>query len=151
VPAALRSRLALLALLGAFLIPIVLSSLRGLTHVLTCEERATTPFTLIIPDEGPPQVLSSQRITAGSDSLCGGLSLLMQAGAAGVGRVRMVVAITNNTETPWRGTVGLDLQGVGQIPVDIGGIPPEETESDELEFSLSSGTHELEGSLLVGP
>ncbi|MCU1447867.1 MAG: hypothetical protein JWP02_37, partial [Acidimicrobiales bacterium] len=30
--------MALIALLGAFLIPILLSSLQGLTHVLTCQQ-----------------------------------------------------------------------------------------------------------------
>lgn len=151
MPSNLRSRLALFALLGAFLIPIGMSSLRGLTHVLTCEESAETPFTLTMPESGPPQVASSARIERGDRGLCGGLALNMQAGAAGEGRVKMIVTLTNNTDSPWKGTVSLNLEGVGRIPVEIGAIAPEESVSDQLFIKLGPGSHELGGSLLLGP
>ncbi len=73
MPSGLRSRLALIALLGAFLIPIGMSSLRGLTHVLTCKQSAETPFTLVTVEGLAPQLLSSSRITKGDEKfLCGG-------------------------------------------------------------------------------
>ncbi|MGH2809124.1 MAG: hypothetical protein ACRDKT_17810, partial [Actinomycetota bacterium] len=63
MPPILRSRLALVALMGAFLIPIGMSSLRGLTHVLSCKQEARQPFTVIVSPVGEPEVLSSMRIS----------------------------------------------------------------------------------------
>lgn len=151
MPSGLRSRLALLALIGVFLIPIGMSSLRGLTHVLTCKESAETPFTLITPEGMEPQLLSSSRIEAGdSDYVCGGLSLNMGARADGPGRVSMVLPITNNSEYPWKGSVTLVVGGTS-IPASIGEIPAGETRQDVLELDLDPGTQEVNGSLLIGP
>jgi hypothetical protein len=65
----------------------------------------------------------------------------------------MIVAITNNTDTPWRGTVALELQGprTTSLPVDIGEIAPGQSEQDELALRLPPGSHEVNGSLLIGP
>lgn len=146
-----RSRVALFALMGAFLIPLGISSMRGLTHVLTCKADARTPFTIIVPSEGPPQIQSSARIRPGEKGLCGGLTLDPRVGAAGTGHVRMIVAITNNTDLTWRGTVEIVLAGQSAFPVDIGEIPPHESASDELVLRLETGSHQLDGSLLIGP
>lgn len=151
MPSALRSRLALFALLGAFLIPIGMSSLRGLTHVLTCKEAAETPFTLITPEGMEPQLLSSSRITADTEEfLCGGLSLNMGARSKGPGRVDMILPITNHSEYLWQGTVTL-VVGDTSIPADIGKIPAGETRTDTLELTLEPGELEVNGSLLIGP
>lgn len=151
MPSALRSRLALFALLGAFLIPIGMSSLRGLTHVLTCKESAETPFTLITPEGEEPQLLSSSRITADTEEfLCGGLSLNMGARAQGPGKVDMILPITNHSEYLWQGTVTL-VVGDTSIPADIGKIPAGETRTDTLELTLDPGELEVNGSLLIGP
>jgi hypothetical protein len=61
-PNILRSRVALVALLVIFLIPIGLSSLRGLTHILTCSEEVVTLSTVIF-DEGSAMTLSLVAIT----------------------------------------------------------------------------------------
>lgn len=151
MPSGLRSRLALLALIGVFLIPIGMSSLRGLTHVLTCKESAETPFTLITPEGMPPQLLSSSRIEVGDSAyVCGGLSLNMGARAEGPGRVSMVLPITNNSEYPWKGSVTLVVGGTS-IPASIGEIPAGETRQDVLDLELDPGTQEVNGSLLIGP
>lgn len=152
MPSALRSRIALFALLGAFLIPIGMSSLRGLTHVLTCQEEAKQPFSMIIPEEGNEVIIqSSTRISRDqSIGLCGGLELEIGARQSEGNRIIMELPITNNTDFPWRGTVSLLLGGTN-IPVDIGAIPAGETATDEVEFSLDPGTFELNGSLLIGP
>ncbi|MFP5351603.1 MAG: hypothetical protein ACLGIB_03455 [Actinomycetota bacterium] len=151
MPSALRSRLALFALLGAFLIPIAMSSLRGLTHVLTCKESAETPFTLITPEGMEPQLLSSSRITADTEEyLCGGLSLNMGARSQGPGKVDMILPITNHSEYLWQGTVTL-VVGDTTIPADIGKIPAGETRTDTLELTLDPGELEVNGSLLIGP
>jgi len=151
MPSSLRSRLALFALLGAFLIPIGMSSLRGLTHVLTCKESAETPFTLITPENEEPQLLSSSRISLEDEEfLCGGLSLNMGARAQGPGKVDMILPITNHSEFLWQGTVTLVVGGTS-IPADIGSIPAGETRTDTLELSLDPGETEVNGSLLIGP
>lgn len=151
MPSGLRSRLALFALLGTFLIPIGMSSLRGLTHVLTCKESAETPFTLITPKGEPPQLLSSSRITIEDEEfLCGGLSLNMGARALGPGRVEMILPITNHSEYLWQGSVTL-VVGDTSIPARIGQIPAGETRTDTLELTLDPGTREVTGALLIGP
>lgn len=151
MPSVLRSRLALLALIGVFLIPIGMSSLRGLTHVLTCKESAETPFTLITPKGMAPELLSSTRISVEDEEyLCGGLSLNMGARADGPGRVSMVLPITNNSEYVWKGTVTLVVGGTS-IPANIGEIPAGETREDVVELELDPGTREVSGSLLIGP
>ena len=151
MPPILRSRLALFALLGAFLIPIGMSSLRGLTHVLSCKEESRRPFTLIVNPTGQPEVLSSLRLERNSTGeLCGGLTLETQARTSGNSQVTLILPITNNTEFPWRGTVTLKVGGTA-IPVDIGEIPPGETRSDEVPIDLEPGTTEVNGALLIGP
>lgn len=151
MPSALRSRTALFALLGAFLIPLGISSMKGLTHILTCQEDAKTPFTITIPGTGLPEISSSTRIQPGERGLCGGLALDMRAGPLSPGRVRMIIAIRNNSDLPWRGTVNLVLEGSSPIPIDIGEIGPGRTGSDEIPLRLPTGSHQVDGSLLIGP
>ena len=151
VPPSLRSRLALATLLGVFLIPILSSSLRGLTHVITCRRGAEVPFTITIPEEGPADIISARTLERGEDeTLCGGLLLRPAVGRSGPGRVAVTLAIENGTDFTWRGTAELRL-GQTAIPVDIGRIRPGETESDTLELRVDEGTHELDGTLLIGP
>lgn len=151
VPTALRSRVALVTLLGVFLIPIVASSLRGLTHVITCRRAAEIPFTITIPEDGPADIISAVTLERGEDEeLCGGLRLRPAVGRAGPGRVEVTLAIENATQFTWRGTAEVHL-GQTAIPVAIGRIRPGETESDTLELRVDEGTHELDGTLLIGP
>ena len=150
MPSILRSRAALIALLGAFLIPIGMSSLRGLTHVLTCRDRVRTPFTLLIPERGAPEAVTSKRIHREAGQICGGLTLELGSRVAGPRRLEMEVPITNESPHPWRGTVQLLLDETA-IPVDIGEIPSGETEIDTVTFDLDPGAHEVTGSLLIGP
>ena len=151
VPPGLRSRLALVTLLGVFLIPIVSSSLRGLTHVITCRRAAEIPFTITIPEDGPADIISAVTLERGEDSaLCGGLRLRPAVGRAGPGKVAVTLAIENQTDFTWRGSAELHL-GATAIPVSIGRIRPGATASDTLELRVDEGTHELDGTLLIGP
>ncbi|MBW3556147.1 MAG: hypothetical protein KY454_04310 [Actinobacteria bacterium] len=151
MPASLRSRVALLVLLGTFLIPVVTSSLRGLTHVLTCAEETEIPFTLITPASGDPVIVSSRTITRDEpEGVCGGLVLDMGVGPAGQGRVALRLPITNNTEFDWQGSVKLKL-GAVVVPVDIGEIKAGETGVDTVRVTVPPGQVELNGSLLIGP
>lgn len=150
MPSILRSRVALLALMGAFLIPIGMSSLRGLTHVLTCRERVRTPFTLVIPDRGAPEAVTSTRLTRETGEICGALALDLGTRVEGPRELAMIVPITNHSSDLWKGTVQLVLDDTA-IPVDIGEIPAGKTASDVVTFDLDPGSHEVSGSLLIGP
>ena len=152
MPPALRSRIALLVLLGAFLIPIGTSSLRGLTHVLTCRDATEIPFTLIVPESGPPVIISSRSITRDTAAgVCGGLVLDMGVGPGSrEGRVVLRLPITNNTEFDWQGSVSLKI-GSTFVPVEIGEIKSGATESDTISLKVDPGEVEVNGSLLIGP
>jgi hypothetical protein len=151
VPAILRSKLALWALLGAFLIPVTVSTLRGLTHVLTCRDEVATPFTFLVGDGGQATLLSSTFLEeSGSGELCGGLSVDLRATTDPDGQVALRVPITNDTAHPWQGTVLLRVEGT-DVPVDIGEIGPGATAEDTIDFRLDPGQHEVSGSLLIGP
>ncbi|MDP9223167.1 MAG: hypothetical protein M3P18_04810 [Actinomycetota bacterium] len=152
MPSVLRSRVALFVLLGALLIPISMSSLRGLTHVLTCQQEAKTPFTVYIPPTGPPLVAPSSRLTRGqATTLCGGLTLNMGAKVLSRTRIAMVLPIKNQTSYLWRGTVKLVL-GRTSIPIDIGSIPAGTTRTAKVPFHVAGGTTDhIAGSLLIGP
>jgi hypothetical protein len=151
VPSILRSRLALLGLFGIFLIPLGLSSLHGLTHVITCREGTRAPFTLAVPERGDPLVTSAATLTPGeANGLCGGLMLDMAVGADRPGRVLVNLPITNNTRYTWRGSVKLVVRGAS-VPVSIGEIEPGETKADSVSVKIGPGTHEVKGTLLIGP
>jgi hypothetical protein len=152
MPSILRSRIALFAMLGVFLIPIGMSSLRGLTHVLVCQEKVRQPFTMIVPPEGDPEILSSLRISRDDQSgqICGGLSIEPRAQGDGPGSINFILPVQNHTDQIWRGTIGLKL-GDTDVPVDIGEVGPGETVSDTVHLTLGEGRHEISGSLLIGP
>src|SRR5438309_3300826 len=98
--------MALIALLGAFLIPILLSSLSGLTHVLTCQQATNVPFTVELPPHGSPTISSSAVITRSqANGLCGGLRLDMRVGNEGPSKVKIILPIANHTRYTWEGSV----------------------------------------------
>ncbi len=138
-------------LLGAFLIPIATSSLRGLTHILTCTDATEIPFSLVVPEQGPPVIVSSNVIVRDEpEGVCGGLVLDMGVGPSDPGRVLLRLPITNNTDFDWRGTVSVRL-GSTLIPVEIGEIKAGETAQDTVSVKVDPGEVEVNGSLLIGP
>jgi hypothetical protein len=151
VPSVLRSRLALIALLGAFLIPILLSSLSGLTHVLTCQQATNVPFTVELPPHGPPTISSSSVITRDqANGLCGGLRLDMRVAAEGANKVKIILPIENRTKYDWEGSVKLKLAGT-TVPIRIGRVPAGKSRQEAIHFHVDPGAHEINGSLLIGP
>lgn len=149
--------MALVGLLAVLLIPIGTSSLRGLTHVLTCNERSATPFSLEVPADGPPIISSSTVIERDADGeevgrqVCGGLTLDLLVGSREEDRAEVTVAITNSTDFGWHGSVQLLFDGT-PIPLDIGKIGAGATVTDTFELRLDEGrTYEIEGNLLIGP
>lgn len=149
-----HSRLAATALIGAFLIPVLLSSslLRGLTHMLVCAEKTGTPFTVTISDDGETvSMLSLQTIKRDAASgLCGGLTVDMRARDVGESRVAMTVPVSNHTEQAWLGTVRMQI-GDTAIPLRIGAVGPGQTVTDTFVVHIGAGTTELEGALMIGP
>jgi hypothetical protein len=157
MPSALRAQVALIGLLAVLLIPIGTSSLRGLTHILTCRDESATPFSIEVPDTGPPIILSSTVIERGpggdpaTNEICGGLTLDLVVGSRVEDRADLQLLISNNSDFGWRGSAQLKLGGT-TIPIDIGNIAAHSTATDDVELHLDQGRrYELEGSLLIGP
>lgn len=151
VPALLRTRLALVAMFVVFLIPVTQSTLRGLTHVLSCTERVDTPFQVVLLEGEEPIVTGSSVITAGEDpTLCGGLAVQIGAGPSESADIDVIVTVENQSDTDWYGTVEIDVVGV-RVPVDIGRIGAGSTAEERISLSLPEGVTEFGGSLLVGP
>jgi hypothetical protein len=157
MPSALRAQVALIGLLGVLLIPIGTSSLRGLTHILTCQEAAATPFSITVPEDGTPTISSSTQLERNPDgsvpdrSVCGGLTLDLLMGSQREDRADVTLQITNESEYGWRGSVKIKLDDL-DIPIDIGEIGAGETGSDSFELRLDEGeSYEIEGDLLIGP
>jgi hypothetical protein len=146
-----RSRLALGALIAIFVIPVLTSSLNGLTHVLTCSSDTKTPFILDIPVKGVPTISSAETIERGvQPQQCGGLSLNMAVFPSTSGVVRITLPITNRSRFRWHGTVRL-LVGSTSVPVSVGELPPGATRTSHVEVNVGNGVHQVEGSLLFGP
>ncbi|MFZ0492043.1 MAG: hypothetical protein WAM81_02465 [Acidimicrobiia bacterium] len=151
MPSTFKPRIAIVLIVGIFLIPILVSSLRGLTHVLTCSEGVEAPFTVFIASDGSAVVTSSATGQAGDrQGLCGGLSVAMRVGTVVDERLALTILVTNNSPYPWRGTVDVSLNK-STIPVSIGRIEPGETGTDSVPVRLDEGVNEMDGSLLVGP
>ena len=135
-------------LLGVFLIPITVSSLRGLTHVLTCDADVRTPFTV-----NTDTATSSARFERGDPTgLCGGLQLNMAVGQVqgDSNKVRLTLPITNTSKYTWKGSVELRIGG-SAVPVDIGEIAAGATEVDSIDIKVDEDATEISGSLLIGP
>lgn len=157
MPPALRTQIALIGLLGVLLIPISTSSLRGLTHILTCQDEIDTPFSVMVLEDGPPVVLSaaSVRAVAGEDpptnEICGGLTLNLLMRSRVEDRADVTLAIVNNGDYGWRGSVQLRL-GETLIPIHIGTVNAGAKSEETFEIRLDPGrTYEVAGSLLIGP
>ena len=157
---AIRARIAVIVLLGIFLIPVTTSSLRGLTHVLSCEESVVATLTVDTTSEaGGGAVLgSSDNVTrdpggeeAGVDELCGGLIVGLELANTTEDRAEVEVTLTNHTDSDWRGSVELRFAGA-DIPVAIGRVRAGTTESDLVSLRIRPGrSYEISGTLLLGP
>lgn len=151
VPALLRPRLAVFVLFGVFLIPVAFSSLRGLTHVVTCTSEIARPFEVAVGTEDRPVITGSAVVEAGATEPCGGaLEVDVSVAARGPNEIAVTVPITNEGTAPWRGTVRLRV-GNTVIPFQIGLVPAGETRSETIVLRLPDGTTGFSGSLLIGP
>jgi hypothetical protein len=147
----LKSRIGMLAAAAVFFLPVVWSSPRGLTNLVTCGQQSLTPFSVVMDQHLVPTLTTSLAETRGTKlTLCGGLALNMGATAGKAGAVTMHVTLTNDTPHPWRGTVTLGL-GSLVLPIRMGEIGPGETTAASETLHLSPGTHQVSGTLLLGP
>lgn len=163
----LQQRVALVALVGVLLIPLLASNLRGLTHLLTCSEGVAQPFAITGLADDEPSITSSTTLErdegdegdaspTGGELLCDALRVQLSATSDGSDRVLLQVSVTNGSELPWRGT--LDLTAAGDsVQVDsgltapIGRVEPGATERASLSLRVPAGQTELSGTLLLGP
>ena len=151
LPPLLRPRVALFVLFGVFLIPVVLSSLRGLTHVVSCSAEIASPFEVAVGSDARPVITGSALVEAGVEPPCGGdLDVDISVSAQGPDEIAVTVPITNNGTASWRGTVRL-LVGDTVIPFQIGLVPAGQTRSETIILRLPDGTTGFSGSLLIGP
>jgi hypothetical protein len=128
-----------------------MSSLKGLTQIVTCSKRTEAPFTLEIARDRPPVVVTSSRVEPGQPiGVCGGLVFDLRSRNEGPTDVTMVIMVHNTSKAQWRGTVQLLIAGTS-YPVPIGTIDPGKTGSAEVLHHLRPGPYELTGSLLIGP
>lgn len=123
MPSALRVRVALIGFVAVLLVPIGTSSLRSLTHVLTCDE----PFELDLPVGGE----------AGRSEACHGLAVELESSRRDDGRLVVVVRLSNGTDHGWRGTVEV-VAGDSTAASSIGLLGPGATETDRI--TLASET-----------
>lgn len=150
-----RHRAPLLLLAALFLIPVATSSLRGLTHVLTCAEEVGTSISISPAAEAgeAPTLLSSQVLVAGEDPLiCDALAVELSIGAFDepTGDTELRVDVTNRSELDWRGTVELSIAGT-RVPLAVGEIAAGETVTSTPTVRADEEQVEVEGQLLIGP
>lgn len=151
----LRAHWAVIAFVGILLIPVATSSLRGLHHVITCQEEVATPFTIHVPKDGPPLLLSAAETAfdpqGREGEVCGGLLLDLVAVRRLGDEATMRLELHNNSTFAWSGSVHLDFDGT-TLPIHIGRVDGGEAASHTIEIQLDDEqTYDLEGSLLIGP
>lgn len=151
MPPLLRSRIAYFAVFGSFLIPVGFSSLRGLTHTVTCEEQSATPFSVQTLEANPATITTSKVFDRGEPvTLCEGLVLDMGVTPVSEDSVDVALKVTNTSQKNWKGSVSLKV-GSSRVPVDIGLLRPQQTREETLSLSAAGGPRTIEGTLFVGP
>jgi len=68
--------------------------------------------------------------------------------------VRLTVTIHNDSQLPWRGSVGLAAEGESNsadLTATLGEVAPGSSESTSLELRVLPGQTEIAGTLLLGP
>ena len=153
LPSALRARIAMVTMLGIFLIPVTTSSLRGLNHVLACRDEvvATLVVDTTAADDGVTLGSSDSVDRQGPPALCGGLTVGLLLAEITEDRAEVIVSIANDTEDDWQGSVELRF-GDTAVPVAIGAIDAGTTATDTVQLRVQPDrTYEISGVLRIGP
>ena len=160
----LRQRVALAVLIGVLAIPLVMSSLGGIGQLLVCEATVEQPFAVAAAEDGP-QVTSSrtldrEQVDLGFDGtdeaaeLCGGVTASIGAEIVDADVVRLIVTITNDSELPWRGSIGLAAESADvdvDLTTSLGEVPAGQSRSDDLRVRLRDQRTDIAGRILLGP
>ena len=152
LPAALRARIALITLLGLFLIPVTTSSLRGLTHVLTCRADIDATLAIDTSTDAAAVLGSADRVTRGDDEKqCEEVSVQLDLASTTGDRAELTLEITNRSGNDRNGSVELRFSGV-DIPVTVGRIPARSTETESVTLRVRPDrSYQVTGTLLLGP
>lgn len=161
----LRQRVALAVLVAVLLIPLLMANLGGIGQLLVCEAVVAQPFAVTTDGDGGAQVTSSRVLERDADAtsfdaagdvaeLCGGVTADISAELVDDAVVRLTVTITNGSQLPWQGSIGLTA-AAGDVDADLttslGEVPPGESRSDTLRLRVQEEQTEIEGRLLLGP
>lgn len=167
----LKHRLALAVLVGVLVIPLLSVNNAGLSHLLFCETAVAQAFAVGSSEddgEGAPITSSTQldrddEPDAEADGateltevteVCEGVRAAVSAQPLTDDRVRLTVTIHNDSELPWRGSVGLAAEGESNsadLTATLGEVAPGSSESASLELRVLPGQTEIAGKLLLGP
>ena len=162
----LKRRLAMVALVGVLVIPILTVNNQGLSHLLFCEATVEEQFAIGSDVAGePPPVTSSTSLDAdepavefeGAEAIaevCAGVRASLSAIPSGEDRVQLTVTIINDSSLPWQGSVGLAAEGAANsadLTAVLGEVPAGAEESATIELRVLPGQTEINGTLLLGP
>ena len=153
LPSALRARIAMVTILGIFLVPVTTSSLRGLNHVLSCRDEVQATLAVDTTAAGNSVVLGSADTVTREEppALCGGLTVSLTLAEITEDRADVVVSIANDTDADWTGSVELRL-GNTSVPVGIGSVDVGTTATDTVRLRVEPDRrYEISGTLLIGP
>jgi hypothetical protein len=162
----LKHRIALVVLVGVLVIPVLTSSLGGIGQLLSCTAEIEQPFSIAENSEDQPQLTSSVQLSRDDDefaafegtqdaiAFCDGVTAELSATPIDDERVALNLTITNGSELPWQGSIGVVADGA-DITVDVtrpvGSVPAGESRTATLELRVPSGQTEFSGTVLLGP
>lgn len=162
----LKHRLALAVLVGVLVIPVLSVNNAGLSHLLFCEATVAQHFAVGSADESvAPPVTSSTTLDRDDPEtvfegdtevtdVCRGVRAVISAVPLSEERVQLTVTILNDSELPWRGSVGLAAEGESNnadLTATLGEVEPGGAESATLQLRVLPGQTEIAGTLLLGP
>lgn len=162
----LKHRIALAVLVGVLVIPVLTTNNAGLSHLLFCEAAVAQPFAVGSgQDDTGPEVTSSTQVSrddpttsfTGKEAVtavCEGVRAEVSAQPISDDRLRLTVTIHNDSDLPWRGSVGLAAegeQGTADLTAALGEVAPGDAASTSLELRILPGRTDLAGTLLLGP
>lgn len=166
----LKYRLALAVLVGVLVIPIISVNNGGLSHLLFCEATVAQSFALgssqeeLAEGESAPLTSSTQLSRdepstsfEGREELtdvCEGVSAAVSAQPLEEDRVALTVTIINDSQLPWRGSVGLQAAGQSNdadLTTALGEVEAGSSRSTTMELRILPGQTEISGTLLLGP
>jgi hypothetical protein len=151
VKQAARTPALLAALLGSFLIPIMSSNLRGITHLVDCRAPTREAFEVSWDEQNRAVITGSSTVTAeDSDGICTDVDADVGIRPAGPGRVLATVRVRNDRATSVLATVIFDT-GSQRVPVKLGRVLPGSTSSDRITVRGGKRVTQIRTELVVGP